>query len=234
MRTKTLLITAALAAAGLVSASAQVFSVNAVGYVNVSVPAGGYAIIANPLNGNPDNNLNTILPLPDEFVGASIYRFNPATQSYRDTMQWVPGPGWLSSAPEDLVVNPGEGFFLQNVSGSPLNATLVGEVPSGTTQNQILGDNNYQIRSAVVPRGQALGWVGQANTLEFPARTGDSVFLFDPATQQYKETIQYVEGAGWLSGEFPPEGPTIAPGTGFFVQSVAPGNASWTMTFTVN
>jgi hypothetical protein len=111
---------------------------------------------------------------------------------------------------------------------------MVGEVPSGTTQNPILGDNNYSIRSAIVPRGQPLGWVGQANTLEFPARTGDSVFLFDPATQQYKETIQYVEGPGWLSGEFPAEGPTIAPGTGFFVQSVSPGPVNWTMTFTVN
>jgi len=232
MRTKTLLLTAALSAAGLASSMAQVYSVNAVGYVNISVPAGGYAIIANPLN-NTNNDLNTTLPLPDEYTGTSIYRFNPATQSYRDTMQWVGGVGWLASDPADLVINPGEGFFIQNVAGSALNATFVGEVPSGTTQNPIRGNNAYQIRSAVVPKGAPLGWVGLANSLEFPADTGDSVFIFDSATQQYKETIQYVDGAGWLSGEYPLEGPTIAPATGFFVQKVAP-DRTWTMSFTVN
>jgi hypothetical protein len=232
MRTKTLLITAALSAAGLLPSMAQVFSVNAVGYVNISVPANGYAIVSNPLNGNPNNDLNTTLPLPDSFTGASVYRFNPTTQSYRDTMQWVGGVGWLASDPADLIVNPGEGFFLQNVAGVPLTATMVGEVPSGTTANPIRGNNAYQIRSAVVPKGLPLGWVGLANSLEFPADTGDSVFIFDAATQQYKDTVQYVDGVGWLSSDYPVEGPTIQPGTGFFIQKVAP-DRSWSMTFNV-
>src|SRR5947207_10303632 len=48
MRTKTLLLTAALAAAGAASAMAQnVYSVNAVGYANVSVPS-GFSMIACP------------------------------------------------------------------------------------------------------------------------------------------------------------------------------------------
>jgi hypothetical protein len=236
MRTKTLLLTAALSAAGLVTSMAQVFSVNAVGYVNQTVPPGGYAILANPLNGNPDNNLNTILPLADEFVGTSIYRFNPTTQNYRDTMVWVPGPGWLASDPSDLIVAPGEGFFVQNVSGSPLNITFVGEVPGGTTHNTILAMGKYQIRSAIVPRGQAIGWVGLANSLEFPAATGDSLFIFDPTIQNYKDTVVYVEGPGWLSSDYPPEGPTINPGTGFFVQKTEESVASrdWQMTFSVN
>jgi hypothetical protein len=235
MRTKTLLITAALAAAGLVSASAQVYSVNAVGYVNLTIPANGYRIISNPLNGNPDNNLNTILALPQDgsFDGASVYRYNSLTQTYRDTMQWVSGPGWLASAPEDLVVNPGEGFFLQNIAGQPLNITMVGEVPSGTTQNPIQGDSKYTLASALVPRGGQIGYTGLAGSLEFPADTGDSLYIFNYLTQGYEETAQYVEGVGWLHATFPPEGPTINPGEGFFVQKLAP-NRNWTMTFTVN
>jgi len=235
MRTKTLLLTAALSAAGLLPSMAQVFSVNAVGYVNQTVPSGGYAILANPLNGNPNNNLNAIMPLPDEFVGTSVYRFNPATQGYRDTMQWVPGPGWLASDPSDLVVAPGEGFFVQNVAGSPLNITFVGEVPSGTTHNVLPGANKYSISSAIVPKGLAIGWVGLANSLGFPADTGDSLFIFDPATQGYKDTVQYVDGIGWLSSDYPPEGPTINPGTGFFVQKAPDAtHFSWDMTFSVN
>jgi len=236
MRTKTLLLTAALSAAGLLPSMAQVFSVNAVGYVNQTIPANGYAIVANPLNGNPDNNLNTILPLPNDgsYDGAGIYRFNPSTQGYRDTMQWVSGAGWLASDPADLVVAPGEGFFLQNVAGSPLNVTFVGEVPSGTTHNPILGSGKYQIRSAIVPKGLPIGWVGLANSLGFPAATGDSLFIFDKNTQSYKDTVQYVDGAGWLSSDYPPEGPTIDPGTGFFVQKVEANNPNWDMTFSVN
>jgi hypothetical protein len=234
MRTKTLLLTAALSAAGLATSMAQVYSVNAVGYVNQTVPAGGYAILAIPLNGT-NNDINTTIPLPNDgsFDGASIYRFNPATQAYRDTMQWVSGIGWLASDPADLVINPGEGFFMQNVTGSPMPLTFVGEVPQGTLNNPIRGNNAYQIRSSIVPKGGPLGWVGNATTLEFPADSGDSVFIFDSAVQQYKETHQYVEGLGWLHSTDPLEGPTIAPGTGFFVQKVAP-DRTWTQTFSVN
>src|SRR6478672_7317898 len=44
MRTKTLLLTAALAAVGVSSSMAQVYSVNVVGYVNKSVPKGFYML----------------------------------------------------------------------------------------------------------------------------------------------------------------------------------------------
>src|SRR5882724_2120301 len=43
MRTKTLLLIAAVAVAGVVASNAQVYSVNAVGYVNKSIPAKGFA-----------------------------------------------------------------------------------------------------------------------------------------------------------------------------------------------
>src|SRR5689334_6569015 len=74
------------------------FSVNAIGVVNVTVPAGGYAILSNPLNGTPDNNLNTVLPLPDEYIGANVYRFNATSQRYYGTMTWLGAGsgGWLS------------------------------------------------------------------------------------------------------------------------------------------
>jgi hypothetical protein len=58
MRTKTLLLSAAAMAAGLVSSVAQsnVYSVNVVGYVNQVLPAGTLVAVANPL----DNGTNTL------------------------------------------------------------------------------------------------------------------------------------------------------------------------------
>jgi hypothetical protein len=215
---------------------AQVFSVNAVGYVNITVPANGYAILSNPLNGNPNNDLNNVLPMPADgsYDGANIYRFNPATQSYRETMSWVTGPGWLAADPADLIVAPGEGFFFQNIAGAPLNLTFVGEVPAGSpTVNSITGGNKYSITAAKVPRGGRLGWVGLAGSLEFPADDGDNVYVFNAATQSYKETYAYVTDVGWLHDVDPVEGPDIQPGNGFFIQKQAP-TRNWNMTFTVN
>ena len=106
MRTKTLLLTAALVAAGVVSSQAEVFSVNAVGYVNVPLVA-GFTMIANPLN-NGNNNLNTILPLPDSADGTVIYRF--AAGAFGDEIAFVAGFGWFSANadPNWLIVAPGE------------------------------------------------------------------------------------------------------------------------------
>jgi hypothetical protein len=233
MRTKTLLLTAALSAAGLATSMAQVYSVNAVGYVNQSVPANGYAILAVPLNGT-NNSLNTTLPLPDGSDGCNIFRFDTTLQSFSDASTWITGLGWFNPSDPDPTVNPGEGFFFQNVLGTPLNLTFVGEVPAGTLNNPIPGSFKYAIRSSIVPRGQKLGDTGVANTLEFPAVEGDTVFIFDPAIQQYKDAYTYIEGLGWFSPTDPdPDGPLIAPGTGFFSQKAGP-DANWTQTFSVN
>jgi hypothetical protein len=216
---------------------AQVYSVNAVGYVNITVPANGYRIISNPLNGT-NNSVNTILPLPQDgsYDGAAIYRFNPDNQQYRDTIQFLSGLGWLSAEDPDPTINPGEGFFLQNVAGVPLNLTFVGEVPSGTLNNPLPPANQYSIRSSIVPKGGRVGFVGQAGTLEFPAEDGDALYVFNHNTQQYDDTWQFLTGLGWLSAADPnTDGPQLDPGNGLFIQKgSAAVNSQWTQTFSVN
>jgi hypothetical protein len=237
MRTKTLLLTAALSAAGLATSMAQVYSVNAVGYVNQTVPAGGFAILANPLNGT-NNNINTIIPLPHDgsYDGANVYRFNRATQSYRETMSFVSGPGWLSADPADETLNPGEGFFIQNIAGVPMPLTFVGEVPQGAALSQsIVGGNGFNLASSIVPKGLPIGYTGSPNvTLGYPATDGDNCYIFNSNTQQYEETYAYVDSVGWLHPTDPnTDGPVIAPGTGFWMQR-AGSSGSWTQSFSVN
>jgi hypothetical protein len=216
---------------------AQVYSVNAVGYVNITVPANGYAILSNPLNGT-NNSVNTILPLPQDgsYDGASIYRFDPLNQQYLDTIQFLSGLGWLSAADPDPTINPGEGFFLQNVAAQPLNLTFVGEVPAGTLNNPLPAANLYSIRSSVVPKGGRLGWIGQAGTLEFPAEDGDAIYVFNSGTQSYDDTWQYLTGLGWLSATDPnTDGPLINPANGFFVQKGSTATIqNWQQSFSVN
>jgi len=237
MRTKTLLLTAALSAAGLATSMAQVYSVNAVGYVNITVNANAYRIISNPLNGT-NNSVNTILPLPQDgtYDGASIYRFNPDNQQYRDTIQFLSGLGWLSAEDPDPTINPGEGFFLQNVAAQPMNLTFVGEVPAGTLNNPLPPANQYSIRSSVVPKAGRLGFVGQAGTLEFPAEDGDALYVFNHGTQQYDDTWQFLTGLGWLSASDPnTDGPQLDPGNGLFIQKGSSATINnWQQTFSVN
>ena len=116
MRTKTLLLTAALTAAGALTSMAQVYSVNIVGYINLNVPS-GFSMIANQLNAATDNTLETLMPTVPE--NTTIYKFNPALRAGLggyDQYQWTSdNPGWapISAGTPTVIPTPkvGESFF---------------------------------------------------------------------------------------------------------------------------
>jgi len=227
MKAKVLVLAAALGLAATSTSTAQVYSVNAVGYVNINVPPNGYAILGVPLNGT-NNSLNTTLPLSAPFSGVNVFRFNAAIQAFSDAITWVEGLGWYSPSDPDPAINPGEGFFLQNVANQPLPITWVGEVSIGTLNNPIPGGNRYSMLSSKVPKR------GTPDELGIPPQDGDTIFIFDPGCQCYKDAYTYLGGLGWF---YPPDGsvtgPIIEVGTGFFfLRSGVP--SIWTQTFSVN
>src|SRR6266480_2545573 len=127
MRTKTLILTAVLSAAGVASSLAQgtVYSVNAVGYVNLTIPT-GFSMIANPLN-NTAANGNTVSNLfPSVPIGTTIYKFDNVAGTY--SINQFSFAGWGS--PNDTML-PGDGAFIRNPTASPISVTLVGEVMQG-------------------------------------------------------------------------------------------------------
>jgi hypothetical protein len=177
MRTKTLLLIAAVSAVGAATSMAQVYSVNAVGYVNKTIPANGYAMISNPLTAAT----NTVDAL---FAGVPN-----GTQVYK----YTPGTGYTSGAYDDLdgsfgafgstQVLPGEGVFVRNGTANPLTVTFVGEVPQGTLTIPMVA--GFQIVSSKVPQA------GTAAELNFPSKAadgltaGDQVYRFNPTSQSY-------------------------------------------------
>ena len=120
MRTKTLFLTAALSAAGIATSMAQVFSVNAVGYVTTKIPAKGFALISNPLTAS-DNTIQALFKGAP--AGTQVYRYN--------------GTGFDVAAMDDidlkflpdnvanLTVLPGEGVFVFNPTAAEISFTFV-------------------------------------------------------------------------------------------------------------
>ena len=219
MRTKTLLLTAALAVAGSATSMAQVYSVNVVGYVNVDLVA-GYTMLANQLNTSANNSLESIFG-NSLGTGDTIFKYNGA--SFDSALSLGDG-SFIYSTASPFGLDPGEGSFVQVADAKTV--TLVGEVPQGTGLSVSMGAG-YSIVSSIVPQSVALETIG------FPADAGDTVFLFNTGTQGFDSYISLGAGSGWLgSNPSLPPSPTPAVGESFFVQRAAA--ATWTRDFTVN
>lgn len=210
MRTKTLLVTAALGAAGVASAIAQVYSVNAVGYVNLTVKP-GFNMIANPLDAGAGNNTvsKVLAGVPD---GTTVYKYVASTyviDSYSDLF------GWDNP---DMEIAPGTGIFLQIPAGADVNLTFVGEVPQGDASNMALLPG-FSIVASKVPQAGKL-----QTDLKYPAADGDTIYTY--AAGAYT-IYSFSDLFGWDPSE-----PTISVGQAFWSQRVAAG--TWNRNFSVN
>lgn len=208
MRTKALLVAAVLAAGLATSMAQNVYSLNVVGYYNVTVPANGFAMIANQFN-TADNKISALIPNPP--LGTSLFKFDAGYTTYIfDEFDEV----WMPNG--DATLNPGEGAFIKNVTGSPMTLTFVGEVPQGELQSDLPA--GFSIRSSMVPQAGAA-----TSVLGFPAQPGDSIFKYaDGYTTYIFDEFDEV----WL-----PNDPVIGVGEAFFTKKINAGN--WARNFSV-
>lgn len=223
MRTKTFLLSAAVLAAGLSASVAQsVFSVNAVGYVNITV-VNGNNLIANPLNGT-NNNINTVIPTAP--AGSTVTKWNGTLQQLAPSDAYLAGTGWVDEnfAASTTTIAPGEAFFFQN-PGATATLTFVGEVPQGNLVNPI--GPLFGFYSSIVPQSASLP------ALSFPAAGGMVYNAWDRVGQKYGAGLTFLAGTGWVDENFANVDPVPAVGEGFLITN--PGGAvSWTRTFSVN
>jgi hypothetical protein len=210
MRTKTLFLTAVLSIAGALTASAQVYSVNAVGYVNISFPR-GFSMFANPLKA-ADNTLAKLIPTAP--AGTVVYKFNPATGSYSTATFDDLENAWTGAA---ILLLPGEGAFVS--APSAFQNTFVGEVMQGTALTTQL-PAGFSIASSQVPQEGRIDTV-----LGFPSVEGATIYQFDNATGGYKT-------AAYDFGEWGPVVPTPKVGEAFWAKM--PAATAWTRDFNIN
>jgi len=234
MRTKTLLLTAALVAAGVASSMAQsnVYSVNIVGYVNIPVVQGNFYLLGNPLDTGNGNVITNVLPITDDnFDSSLIYTYSPVS-GVNQVEQYIGGFGW---APGTNVFKPGTAFYL--LANETTNLTFVGNV---TLTNVTALPPGFSMIASAYPASVSLNGLGLTNAVD-----SDLIFRFSP-TQGLNDVVQFIDGYGWaetVNGNpvggtgGPTNGPSLNVGEGFFYDNAnqnAQGTESWKQAFTVN
>jgi len=242
MRTKTTVLTAAVLAAGALSSMAQnnVYSLNVVGYINLTIPT-GYSLLANQLVASPDNKIGTVLGTNFE-TGMQVLKWNPATQgfgqpdSFYDAADTQTVGEWLDNNfnPSTTTISPGEAFFLLNPHGAT-NVTLVGQVTQGT--NALPIGNGYSFLSVIPPVTVDLSTNGP---LALPAGNNEGLQFFTFSNGSYSQPKSYYTPADtqtptgeWLDNNFNPTTIIPAIGQGFVFLNGSGAPLTWTNTFSV-
>jgi len=219
MRTKALLLTAAMSAIGA-AAMAEVTSVNVVGFVNMTFPSQGWYIIANPLN-NTNNNLGSILtaangaPSTTEVYGWDAQNQQYMATSYDGASAWDP----------DLVFPPGQAFWVRfsnaGTEVAPFKVTFIGEVPQGNLSTAL--KPGWNMVASQVPQAGLLS-NGGVDDLGYVVQDGDDAYTWNP-------------GSGWTNYAADSGGNAWDPalqlgiGQGLFLFKTTAG--AWTRNFTV-
>jgi len=255
MRTKTLALSAVLGALGSASVmAANVYSINAVGYVNVTMPP-GYSILACPLIASPDNTINTLLNNAPNmsgvspYSGADVFVFNNGaafgTIAVGNTGSF--SGGWSVPAGQNVpTLNPGQAVFFFNpnplVGGANMTATFVGTVPqtgeaavpqlpNGLTNPIVPG---YNLVSSIVPySGDLTTGIADFNTASYPL-SGDFVLFFNPAVSGghqvgYANPIGFSFGSWSTAGQhgaYDPTTTSVTQGWMYFNGSAVAGSAA--------
>lgn len=210
MKTKALLAAGLMIAASAASSLAQtVYSVNAVGFVNVTLPT-GFSLVSNPLEG-ANNTVSALFPntLPNN---CAVFKFDPATGTFVSSTFFF--GSWSNP---NLPLVPGEGFFFRN-PGAALTNTFVGNVKQGTLTTSLSA--GFTLVASQVPQAGLV-----STDLGLPIANTESVFRFDNAGNSYVGSTFFF--GSWSGGE-----PNINVGEGFFVKKTA--STSWNRTFSVN
>jgi hypothetical protein len=250
MRTKTLLLTAALVAAGVASSMAQnVYSLNIVGYVNVNVQSNQFYLLGNPLDDGAGDIVTNVLPLNDTFdngtVESQIFTLSPSG-GIQQAEVYFAGFGWF---PGTNRITPGKGFYFFPCTNSTI--TFVGSVVLASTNTLSPG---FSLVSSVYPASlpvETLGLNGSAAANDGTGNNVDQIFRFqspgDPnfvAPGGLNDLSSYFGGYGWFeqvnntavgggSGG-PTNGfsPNVA--EGFFYFNSGSVITPWVESFTVN
>lgn len=210
MKTKVLLVGAALAVTAVTASAETIYSSNVVGYVNLDLVA-GWNMVANPLDAGV-NTLNTLMQgVPD---GTTVMKFQSGA--------FTAGSGYDEMFEEwsiDYTINPGEGFFINLPVAHTV--TFVGEVKAGNHSVEL--PVGWSMVASPTPVAGTLADIG----LGVPVvQDGDYVMSWNAASQVYNAANGFDElFEEWSYSQ------NVAVGEAFFINKKAA--STWTRSFEI-
>ena len=210
MRTK-LLIGAVALAAFVSSSLAQVYSLNVVGYYNVTVPSGFY-FAANQLKAG-NNTIKEVLPPSAALGGCTVMKYVPAPGLFQENV--TDGTDWFDNATGNptsstTILAPGTSFFFNN-SGAAFTQTFVGEVTQGALSTAINAGLNAI--ASVTPQQLDLSGNG------FPQDAALKLYFHDNASGLYSFFVTDGSGTWFNDATGNPTVLTPAVGQGWFAEN---------------
>jgi hypothetical protein len=238
MRTKSLFAAAAIVAAGALSVQAQnVYSLNVVGYVNLTLKPGYNLITPQFKDASGSTQINVILTnAPALADGSTFFSWDEALQTFTPAANWIgtppDGPAWYNADYSALVTDTaprGKSYFIFNSGAGDATVTLVGEVPQGPNAGTV--PNNYGFLGDFVPTSQEIATNG------FPIADGSTVQVWDAVAQTYSPALNGIgtppDGPAWYNADFSAQvafAPLVGQG---FLHFTTTGSAPWNRNFTV-
>jgi len=212
MKTKSLLLTALLTAAGSSGLMAQVYSLNIVGYVNQAIPA-GFSLVACQLQNSTDNKLTSLFTTAPD--GTTVYKWSNSQNRY--FINDFADGSWEGDD-LNMTMNPGEGVWFK--APTPFTNTFVGQI---ALSSSVPIPHGFSIISSAVPQA------GTLTALQYGATEGDTTYQWSPAQNKYIIN-DFADGAweGDTAG-----GPTVAVGEGFWLKNPNASAETWARTFNV-
>jgi len=216
MKTKTLALAAAALTACVLTASAQsnVYSLNIVGYVNVTI-APGYNMVANPLDDGNGNNSTNLVPANIQ-NGAQILTYD-AVLGYSTFTKKSTG-AWNAST----AIPPGKGYFIRNTNAvvsytNTYVGNVAGAVPGSLTN---IIQPGYNLVGSLYPIGSGLTNTG-SNTLNIGnvLANGSQLLTYD-SVLGYSTFTKKSTGA-WNGTT------TVNVGQGFFARNTNAAPVTW-------
>jgi hypothetical protein len=235
MRTK-VLIAAALLAASLASSMAQnVYSLNVVGYVNVTLPPSQFTAIANPLDASmggtvPNgNDMATLFGSTNGNIanGSKIQQFVSALNDYSAAINYS---GITKKWASTFSMAPGVGALYYNNGATPTVVTFTGQVPQGSYNVANLGKSQFTMVGSPVPIG---GDVTNSTTVVgLVPNNGDTISTFNSGINDYNAVTKWSAiTKKWSVSATSTLG--IAPGQAFLYYNNGAANNAWVSNFTV-
>ena len=235
MRTKVLLIAAALAASLASSMAQNVYSLNVVGYVNVTLPSKQFTGIANPLDasmggtvatGNDITNLFNLGTTPLLANNSTIAQFVSALNNYSASVSYVAlSKKWGGN----FSMPPGSGALFYNNGVADAVVTFTGQVPQGTYSVKTLGSKQFSLVGSPIPIG---GDITNSTTfVGLVPSNNDTVATFNSALNNWNPSSSWVN----LSKKWGvTASSTIPVGKAFLYYNNGAAANNWVSNFTVN